>query len=429
MLITLLATAIVLGPNIFFHELGHFLAAKFSGVRVERFSMGFGPRLLGLTRGETEYRISAVPFGGYVKMEGEDPDEVKAAGGTVSDRSFLGKSRGARALIVVAGPVMNFIMAVLIYTGLTAYTGVGVITTRQIGGVIEDSPAAAAGLAGGDVVLTVGGAKVSTWDDMLEMLEARLGNTAEMVVDRDGLAETITLDLSSTGNVYDIGLYDFRPAVIGDVKRDGPAYLAGLKAADKVVRIGDKEIASWDDLSDVIRASPGAALEIEYEREGQRFTSTVTPKDVDGTGLIEIYASIDRRPVGLLESLRIGFDTTIWVAKQFFMLPRLILRGTALRDVVGGPVRIGQLAGDSLRWGWITFFGFVAAVSAQLCIVNLLPIPVLDGGHLLILGVEAVSGKAVSLRQRIIAQQIGFAFLIGLMVLVTLVDVSRFFGG
>jgi regulator of sigma E protease len=428
-LLTIVAFAIVIGVIVYIHELGHFLAAKLSGVRVERFSMGFGPKLIGFTKGETEYRISVVPFGGYVKMEGEDPEEVKEI--QMGDRygsewGFLGKTKRTRAFIVAAGPAMNFILAMLMYTFLTAHVGVGIITTRQIGEVIDGTPASEAGLAEGDLIVSVDGIEVETWGDMVDLLRVRLGEMTDIVVERDGVLWTNTLDLTSVGSVYETGISPFRAPVVGEVKRGGPAHAAGLQAGDRIVRIGGTEILTWNDLNEVIRSSPNKELGIEWERDGERFASTVRPLDADGYGLIEIYSSIETRRVGLLESFKVGLETTVWVAKQLFMLPHLISRGTAIKDVIGGPVKIGELAGESIRWGLLTFLGFIAAVNAQLCLLNLLPIPPLDGGHLIILGAEGISRRSMTLRQRMIVQQIGFVFLVTVMVLITLLDVSRF---
>jgi len=435
-LITLIATAITLSVIVFIHEFGHFMAAKVSNVRVERFSMGFGPVLLRIMGGETEYCISAIPFGGYVRMEGEDPEEAEARAaeqaksGVVrgQDRGFLSKSKLTRAFIVTAGPAMNFLLALVIYTGLVAHTGVGVTTTRQVGGVFEGTPAEAAGLVKGDTIVSVDGVKVDSWDHLVNLLSTRLGKVSDMVVERDGKPLAITLDLSSAESLYDVGMYDYRPAIVGEVKLGGPAAKAGLRSGDRIVRVDSVDINSWTGLSQAIGRSPKAELQIEWERSGEMHSSTLTTVDVDGLGKIEIYGMVEKRKVGPVEALKRGLDTTLWVAKQIFLLPRMIMKGTAVKDVVGGPVRIGQLAGESMRWGASAFLGFIAAISAQLCLVNLLPIPVLDGGHLLVLAVETVSRRAISFRQRMIAQQIGFAFLMALMVLVTLVDVSRFLG-
>ena len=439
MILTLIASAITLSVIVFIHELGHFTAAKVSGVCVERFSMGFGPVLLKVSWGETEYCISAIPFGGYVRMEGEDPEQAaeraadlvqKARSGAIpeKDRGFLSKSKATRAFIIVAGPAMNFLLAMFIYAGLVANMGIGVVTTRQVGGVLDGTPAMEAGVAEGDLVVSVDGVKVETWDQMLNLLDERLGSVAEMVVERDGRPVALRLDLGRAESLYDLGMYDHRPPIVGDVKIGGPAAQAGLQRGDRIVRVDGQEIDSWSGLSRAIGGSPNQEIKIEWDRSGEAHASTVTPTDVDGIGKIEIYGAVEKIKVGPGEALKRGFDTTIWVAKQIFLLPRMIMRGTAVRDVIGGPVRIGELAGESMRWGTAAFLGFIAAISAQLCLVNLLPIPVLDGGHLLVILIEAVSRRAVSFRQRVIAQQIGFAFLLALMVLVTLVDVSRFLG-
>jgi len=435
-LLTLLASAITLSVIVFIHELGHFTAAKASNVRVDRFSMGFGPVLLRLRWGETEYCISAIPFGGYVRMEGEDPEEAEERAAELAktgatpgeDRGFLSKSKATRAFIIIAGPTMNFLLAVLIYTGLVAHMGLGVVTTREVGGVFDGMPAMEAGVAEGDLIVSVDGVTVETWDHMLDLLDERLGTVTEMVVERGGEQLALELNLSSAESLYDLGMHDRRPPIVGDVKIGGPAAEAGIQSGDRIVRVDGKEIDSWSGLSEAIGGFPNKELKIEWERSGERHASNVTPRDLKGVGKIEIYGAVEKRKVGAGEALKRGFDTTIWVAKQIFLLPRMIMKGTAVKDVVGGPVRIGELAGESMRWGIAAFLGFIAAISAQLCLVNLLPIPVLDGGHLLVIAIEAVSRRAISFRQRVIAQQIGFAFLMALMVLVTLVDVSRFLG-
>jgi regulator of sigma E protease len=223
------------------------------------------------------------------------------------------------------------------------------------------------------MIVSVAGVEVDTWDHMLELLDERLGAATEMVVERDGRPLAITLNLSSVEDLFGIGLYDYRPAVVGDVKLGGPASIAGLKTGDRITRVDGVEIRSWSGLSQAIGDFPNAELEMEWEREGETLSALVTPVDVGGRGKIEIYSVVEKRKVGPLEALKRGFDTTIWVAKQIFLLPRMIMRGTAVKDVVGGPVRIGELAGESMRWGASAFLGFIAAISAQLCLVNLLP--------------------------------------------------------
>ena len=421
-----LGLGITLSILIFVHEIGHFLAAKRSGVRVEKFSMGFGPRIVGFTRGETEYRLSAIPFGGYVKMSGEDPEgEV-----TGDDREFLSKSKGARAFIVIAGPAMNFLLAVVLLVGLVGVLGVETVTTRVVGTVIEDEPAWRAGLREGDEIQSVGGVDVETWDEVFEAFEEHLGGMVEVGFLRDGSEESARLDLTEAEDLSGVGMYEFRDATIGQVAWRGPAYAAGLRPGDRVVSIGGVPIESWKDLRDQVLPSPGKQLEIVWERDGRRLSSVIVPKEDNGYGLIEAAQRIERSHVGVLESLRIGSRTAVWAARQITKIKEfvaMLLRGQASTDTIGGPIRIGEIAGDTLRWGLSNFLVFLAVISAQLSIVNLLPIPVLDGGHLLLLGLETVTRKPITMKQRMIAHQIGFAFLFGFMILITLFDISRFF--
>jgi regulator of sigma E protease len=427
LLLTLAASVIALSILIFVHELGHFTAAKRSGVRIERFSMGMGPKIVGFTMGETEYVLSAIPFGGYVRMSGEDPESE----GGGHDWEFMSKNKRTRAFIVLAGPAMNFLLAIVIFAGLAGYTGVETITTRVVGDVIEDTPAWQAGFREGDEITSVSGRSVGSWDEILDVLADRLGARLEIGFIRNGVEETATLDLVGVDALATIGIYSFRRSTIGEVKHGGPAYLAGIRKGDHITMIDAQPIRTWSELRGAIRQAPGKELAVAWERDGKPLSATVVPRESDGYGLIDVTYNIEKRPVGFVEAIGIGLDTTIWVSKQILQFPRffaMVLTGRASRDMVGGPVRIGELAGEVIRWGITSFLGFIAAISAQLSLLNLLPIPVLDGGHILLLGIETVTRKPITPRQRMIAHQIGFVFLFSMMVLVTLFDVSRFFG-
>jgi regulator of sigma E protease len=328
---------------------------------------------------------------------------------------------------------MNFLLAIVIYVVLTGWIGVAVFTTRQVGAVSERSPAWKAGFQPGDTVLSVDGKEIRNWDHLLEVLEKNLGREVDVLVERKGLEQDLSLDLRSTAGLLQVGVDRYIPPVVDSVSAESPAERAGIQTGDRIIGIGGQSVFTWQDLARIVEPSSGKTLEITWMRDGNTLMSAITPEDFGGVGKIGIVndfvGEYELRPVGLFESVDRGIKTAAWMSVQFLKLPRLLLEGFPVREVIGGPVRIGEIAGETIRRGAGTFLAFIAALSAQLSLVNLLPIPVLDGGHLLLLGVEAAARRPISTRQRLIAQQIGLALLIALMLFVTMVDVSRLLGG
>ncbi|MFZ5562945.1 MAG: RIP metalloprotease RseP [Thermodesulfobacteriota bacterium] len=352
---TLFALIIVLGVLIFFHELGHFLVARLFGVGVEKFSLGFGPRLFGFKSGITDYQVSAIPLGGYVKMVGEDPDAEEELSEADIPLSFTHKHVAKRFCIVAAGPVFNMLLAVLIFYGLFQVYGMAHLQP-VIGDVTDGSPAHAAGLMAGDRVVAVDDAAVASWEEMALMIRDSNGRMLRLTVQRgDGLLKV-----------------DVRPdpaegaSIFGEPQTH---YRIGVAASGEVVRE---------------RLNPVAALR-------QSVTQT-------------------------WEVVRL---TAIGVGKMF--------SGTVSAKNLGGPILIAQMAGEQARQGSASLLAFIAFISINLAILNILPIPVLDGGHLLFFAIEAVRGKPVSIRTREKAQQVGLFVILLLMVLVMYNDISRFF--
>ncbi|UCE20332.1 MAG: RIP metalloprotease RseP [Gemmatimonadota bacterium] len=435
MLTTALAAIFVLGVLIFVHELGHFLAAKKIGIRVERFSLGFPPKLIGKKIGDTEYCVSWIPLGGYVKMAGEQPDEEGLTG---APYEFQSRKVWERMLVVFAGPAMNFITAVLIFWGIFSIAGLATLTTTEIGGIEEHSLAAQAGVQVGDKVLAVGGSQVNEWNEIYSLVQDFRGTTLNIDVDRHGQRHTFFFSPEAIHQAedYTLGLSPFVGTEIGSVKKKKPAHTSGLKPGDVIVSIDGQAVHQWDDMAERIHAKPGVPISVQWTRGDQSFETEITPEaqesmDAEGNvteiGLIGIGPKIERKRVDILTSFWLGIQQTVYVAKlTVTFVKKLILRQISPK-FIGGPIIIAQMAGETARAGLLDLFGLMALLSINLAFLNILPIPILDGGHLLFLSYEGITRKSLSLRQRGVLQQIGFAFLILLMVYVTYNDILKLF--
>lgn len=347
------AFIIVLGVLIFFHEFGHFLIARLFGVGVEKFSLGFGPRLIGKKIGITDYRLSAIPLGGYVKMVGEEPDaEVDPADLPLS---FTHKPVVQRMLIVAAGPVFNILLAILIFFGIFWASGTFVMKP-SIGAVREGSPAAAAGLQTGDLITVINGIEINSWDEMAEIINASQGRPLKIAVRR----QNSTLDFS----------------------------------------IVPEKVPSQNIFGEEIQRY---VIGIEASRES--YTIKMSP--------VEAFAESLRQSYRVIELM------VVIIAK--------LIKGDISTDTLGGPIMIAQMAGDSAKAGVGSLIFFIALISINLAVINLLPIPVLDGGHLLFFLIEAIKGSPVSIKVREVAQQVGLFILILLMILVFYNDIHRIF--
>jgi regulator of sigma E protease len=428
---TILAFVFVLGVMIFFHELGHFLVAKKVGVRVEKFSLGFGPKLVGFKKGETEYLISAFPLGGYVKMAGENPgEEITGAKYEFSSRSVL-----ERMGIVTAGPGMNLILAFL-FISLVFMIGRQTpkyLTEKPVIGWVEkDSYGELAGLEVGDQIVKINSEPVSTWENVFTIFGSDPLGEFQLVVDRGGttLTKVIAPQEADEGESVSLGITHYIPPKVGAITPDFPAAKAGLQLGDEIVRIDDTPINHWFTLSEIIHKSRDKTLRLEVQRDQRKFFVNITPQysPINDVALIGISAPTEMvlRRYGFLESIKQGFiEVGKLLAMTMDFLWKLVT-GSASPQNLGGPIMIAKVAGTAAKSGVSDLLYFMGFLSLQLGILNLFPIPILDGGHLLFLFYETARRKPLSLKKQEIAQQVGMLFLIFLMGYVIYNDIMRF---
>jgi regulator of sigma E protease len=428
LLLTILAFAFVLGVLIFVHELGHFLMARRIGVRVITFSLGFGPKIVGFHRGGTEYCISAVPLGGYVKMAGESPEDPR----TGQPDEFLSKTKWERFQVLVMGPVMNILLAVfLMWIVLMQGAHVPAFLDRApvIGAVEKGSPAERGGIQPGDLIVRVAGHAVPTWEDLSMAVGARAKKDIPVEIERGG--ETITLsvtpDARTKYEIGDIGVYPDVHPTITQVTSGEAAEKGGLKAGDIVVSFNGQTITYGSQLTEAIVKYPGKTVVFGVQRAGDRIELPVTPmahgkKGWVGIGLIDAFKTVRLGPwTAAKTSVQRNYE---FGGQIFQTLVGLLTRETSPRQLMG-PVAIAQLSGESAALGWISLFSFMAFVSLNLGILNLLPIPVLDGGHIFIMALEGLARRDFSTKVKEGMLLAGFAALMLLMVTVIYNDLTR----
>jgi regulator of sigma E protease len=441
---------IALGLLIFIHELGHFLVAKAMGVGVERFSLGFGPRIWSVRRGETEYCISIVPLGGYVKMTGEEAHGEDAIHPATESppidpvKSFSAKPLWARALIVFAGPGMNFVLAALIFSVVFAAVGVPVLPAT-VGRVPADSAAAEAGLRPRDQIAAIDGRPVEHWGELDEAVVRANGRTLVLTILRDGTRQEVAVHprkvpvrtpFNEPAEAWSIGARPYLPPVVGEVRAGMPAAEAGLQPRDRVVALNGQPIETWDELAEMISTRAEETLTLRIERGGSRMDVSVIPRveverDALGNetrvGRIGIATAISQtfKRSDPLSAVARGLGRTWDVTAITVVSIWKLVTGTIPASNIGGPLQISMVAGQQAQQGVVSYAFFVALISVNLAILNLLPVPMLDGGHLLFFGIEAVLGRPLSVRKREIAQQIGLALLLLLMVFALFNDLTR----
>ena len=509
---TILAFIFVIGILVFFHELGHFLLAKRSNIRVEKFSLGFGPKLVSFVRGETEYLISALPLGGYVKMYGEgsekniivesvsnaelplvsgdritdvsgfslesyeswknllralqsDPNqekelEVERDGKVYSlvvsnseldyieayyekeyHRGFSAKSIKDRFLVIIAGPAMNFIIP-FFFMPLVFMFGISVSGYLEdppdITYVTKDSPAHLSGFAAGDRILSINGKEVKNWKDVNVAVHSNPDSLLEFRVRAGSETRTLTLfaEAGPDGRV-ETGFARPIAATIAEVAKDRPAWRAGIRPGDRIKAIDGTEITDWSHMSDIIAESGGKELDFTIERGGEkmhfllaaemqesieRYIIGITPST---DTVLKKYGFFESILKGIAEAARMTVEITILFFGFLFKLVTGKIALATAGKTVAGPLLIAKISGDIAQSGISNLLQFTSLISINLALINLLPIPMLDGGHLLYLGIEKIKRKPLSIKTLEITQRIGFSFLIFIMAAALYNDILR----
>ena len=425
---TLLSFLFVLGVLIFVHELGHFLVARRHGVRVLTLSLGFGPKILKVVRGGTEYCVSIIPLGGYVKMAGETPEDPRSG----QPDEFLSKTKWQRFQILFAGPAMNILLAVVVLAFVLAQ-GAQVKAYLDeppvIGGVLPGSPAEKAGFMHGDRVLTVAGREVRTWEALDIAIGTKPDHDLAVTLLRDGrTVQTSVRPVPQTRfEIGNIGaLPDTHPVVSSTIPGDR-AEQAGLKAGDIVLAVNGEPMFTRQQLIDMISRNGGKPVELQIKRGDQELSLKGTPEQRGTRGMMGFYIGEQTKwfKPGPLEAIRLSVERNIENSGLIFRTLAGLFTGETSVRALQGPVGIAQLSGESAEEGFLSLLGLMAMLSINLGIINLMPVPVLDGGHILIMALEGIARRDFSMQVKEKMLLAGFVVLMMLMVTVIYNDLTR----
>ncbi|MFY9530232.1 MAG: RIP metalloprotease RseP [Candidatus Acidiferrales bacterium] len=435
-LTAIISVTVVLGIMIVVHEWGHFVAAKFFGVRVEIFSIGFGPRLWGRKRGDTDYRLSALPFGGYVKMAGDNPLEERSG----APDEFLSKPRWQRVLIAVAGPAMNILLAILLMIGLYKAGSPEPSYLSQppvVAGVLPGSPAEQAGIQVGDRILKVNDTPTPKWEDAIFEADVAVSRSSiSLELDRNGETREVEIHVTSKqmleGFESLLG-YPKEPVLVERITPGMPAEKAGLKAGDEVASVNGVALTSPPQLANMIKSSGGKPLSFAINRAGKDLTVVAQPifgDPGDGAGKrweVGFQLGTKMVPVSypLGEAARRAVVWNLGMTRQIGDVLVGLFSGRVSLKQLEGPVGIARASGQAARRGPIAFMNLMAVISLNLGLLNLLPIPILDGGHVFLLTIEGILRRdlSVAVKERIV--QVGLVFLLGVFAFVMYSDILK----
>lgn len=435
----IVGVVLVLGVMVLVHEWGHFIVARMCGVRVDVFSIGFGPRLFGWKKGPTDYRVSALPLGGYVRMAGQDLSEVDSGDKppTGAPDELMSKPRWQRALISFAGPAVNLILPIFLLTGLFAFVGVPypayLNEPVRVSASLANSDSAPSPLKPGETVLSINGTATPNWEQALQALKQVVpGTTVKMEVEDSGTRQTIEVPIKEkTDPIRIFGYLPIRP-IIDQIAQGAPADRAGLQEGDQITAVNGNHIDYWEQFQQFTRSSNGQPMTLDLLRKGQPVRLVVTPeKGAAGTGENVYQIGIGPRDdsiyrhVSLSESVKIaGLETTDTIAQTVDVVGKLFSGRVSIKQLQG-PVGISHMAGQAVRKGPPYVITLMVVISINLGILNLLPIPILDGGNILLLGIEGIMRRDLSLSFKERFVQVGLVFLLVIFAIVMYNDILR----
>jgi regulator of sigma E protease len=422
----LFAVVIVLGFLIFAHEAGHFMFAKLFRVKVLVFSFGFGKRLFGFKKGDTDYRLSLIPLGGYVRMAGDNPEESTSN----NPEEFLSKPKWQRFLILVAGPAMNVLIAIVFVAALAMVGSEQVVSSKPVIGQPEpNTPAQKAGLQKGDRIVRIKNEEIDDFDEFALLIKMNAGTPLPVVYERNGVLRTTTLTPETVDG--DFGPYGRAGVpyaglapVVGRVEPNTPAAAAGVRAGDRILSANGTAVAALEDYGRVSDAAKTKPVTIVVARGEQQVTLQLAPaSDQRIAAWRGVVPQTRMFKLSFFPALRFGVQENWRMVKFTFAAVGRLFRAEGSVKELSGPINIARISGEMLRRGLMDFIGLMAMISLQLGIMNLLPIPVLDGGHIMILLIEGIARRELSLRVKERIQQAGFAVLATLMLVVLYNDV------
>ncbi len=433
-LIALVSVGMVLGFMILIHEFGHYAAAKLLGVRVEQFAIGFGKRLIGFRRGETDYRINLLPLGGYVKMTGENPMDER----TGDPGEFMSHPRWHRFLIAIAGPAMNIILAIgllaVVYMVHYEYP-VFLNQPAVLAWVDSDSPASKAGFLAGDRIARIDGIENPTWEQLEPRIMLNPNHPLDVTIQRgtEYLHKTLVPDASKVSQIGFAGWDPIQPLTITQLEKDMPAGKAGIKVDDEIVAMNGKPVPALSAMIESLKQSKDSPIELTVRRDGKEMKFTVQPRltDVDGTQEQRYRIGIESLPtkvgkLGFTQALSRSLDTNKKTSLLILELVQKLVRRQISLRTVEGPIGIGRAAGEAAsEKGWTPLLALTSAISLNLGIFNLLPIPIMDGGVILLLALEGIMRRDISIRIKERIYQAAFVFLVLFAVMVIYNDLQK----